>query len=204
MNNRKHFHEGILESVSYQVLKSHLVTSVDKIKKKIQEFPLWLRGLKIQCCQCCASGYSCGMGSLSGPGTSTCYGHSQKKYKKYQKIFKKINKQNQEFYKLYLVTFVNLFTWRFYKVCLLPSLPFLIGHFSSATRTLWNSGQSTLAFCRTEFQRYLCDLSFRIPFLSKRYNSPLKCLRENQCLFSCPFCLYMSNLINYQVLLKIL
>ena len=33
----------------------------------------WLSGLRIQCCYCCGSG------SILGPETSACHGHSQKK-----------------------------------------------------------------------------------------------------------------------------
>jgi len=33
----------------------------------------WLRGLRIQCCHCCGSGYCCGTGSVPGPGISACH-----------------------------------------------------------------------------------------------------------------------------------
>ena len=35
--------------------------------------------LRIWCCHCCGLGPYCGTGLTPGPGTSTCYGHGQKK-----------------------------------------------------------------------------------------------------------------------------
>ena len=32
---------------------------------------------RIWCCQCCGTGYSCGVGSIPGPGTSVCCGRGQ-------------------------------------------------------------------------------------------------------------------------------
>ena len=40
--------------------------------------PSWLSRLRIQCCHCCDSGYSCGTGSIPGRETFACRGHSQK------------------------------------------------------------------------------------------------------------------------------
>ena len=37
--------------------------------------------LGIQHCHCCGSGYSCDVGSMPGPGTSTCQEHGQKNAK---------------------------------------------------------------------------------------------------------------------------
>ena len=37
------------------------------------------RGLRIQGCHSCGVGHSCGSDSISGPGTSMCYGCCQKK-----------------------------------------------------------------------------------------------------------------------------
>ena len=34
--------------------------------------------VKYWCCHCCGSGYSCGVGSIPGPGTSAYHGHGQK------------------------------------------------------------------------------------------------------------------------------
>ena len=42
----------------------------------ISRVPFWLSG--IQHCHCCGSGFSCGMGSIPGLGTSLCYGYGQK------------------------------------------------------------------------------------------------------------------------------
>ena len=53
--------------------------------KRIWRIPLWLSKLRIQCYHCCGSDYSCGVGSIPGPGTSTCCGYSQKKKKKGRK-----------------------------------------------------------------------------------------------------------------------
>ena len=47
--------------------------------------PLWLGGLKIWCCHSCGSGYSCGIGSIPGPGTSACSRQGQKKQKQTNK-----------------------------------------------------------------------------------------------------------------------
>ena len=53
--------------------------------------PQWLNRLGIQCCHCCGSDHWYGVGSIPGPGTSTCYGHDQppspKKTKKKNPIF---------------------------------------------------------------------------------------------------------------------
>ena len=35
--------------------------------------PWWLSRLRIWCCHCCASGYRCGMGLISGLGSSACH-----------------------------------------------------------------------------------------------------------------------------------
>ena len=43
------------------------------------EVPSWLNGLRIQCCHCCGSSYSCGTGSIPGLGASACHGLSKKK-----------------------------------------------------------------------------------------------------------------------------
>lgn len=45
-----------------------------------QRGPPWLSRLKIQRCQCCDSGCSCGVGLIPALGTSTCYmGKTKKK-----------------------------------------------------------------------------------------------------------------------------
>ena len=41
--------------------------------------PLWLSELRTRCCHYCSLGCCCGSGSVPGPETSTCCGHSQKK-----------------------------------------------------------------------------------------------------------------------------
>ena len=41
---------------------------------------LWLSRLRIQHCRCRGSGGCCGVGSIPGPGTSTCSGRGQKKW----------------------------------------------------------------------------------------------------------------------------
>ena len=33
---------------------------------------MWLSGLRVPCCHCSVSGYSCGVGSIPGLGTSMC------------------------------------------------------------------------------------------------------------------------------------
>lgn len=38
----------------------------------------WLSGLKLYGCHCCSSGCCCGIGSVSGPVTSTCHGWPKK------------------------------------------------------------------------------------------------------------------------------
>lgn len=40
-----------------------------------------MQWVKDQHCYCNGLGHGCGVGSVSGPGTSTCYGHGQKKLK---------------------------------------------------------------------------------------------------------------------------
>ena len=49
--------------------------------------PWWLSALRIWHCHCCGSGYSCGAGSIPGPGTFTCCGNGKKR-------IKYINKRN--------------------------------------------------------------------------------------------------------------
>ena len=41
--------------------------------------PRWLSGLDIWTCHCSSSGHCCGPGSIPGPRTCACRGHSQKK-----------------------------------------------------------------------------------------------------------------------------
>ena len=43
---------------------------------------MWHSGLRIWHCHCNGSGGCCGVGSIPGPGTSTCLKHSQKKKKR--------------------------------------------------------------------------------------------------------------------------
>ena len=43
---------------------------------------LWLSWLRIHHCHCSSLGHGCGMGSIPGPGTSTCCKDGQKKKKK--------------------------------------------------------------------------------------------------------------------------
>ena len=45
-------------------------SSIPYLKVTSWGVSLWLNGLRIQHCHCCGSGYSCGMGSIPGPGTS--------------------------------------------------------------------------------------------------------------------------------------
>jgi len=56
-----------------------------KKKKVIIGGPWWLSRLRIQHCHCHGSGYFCGLGSVPGPETSICHGHSKKKKKKKKK-----------------------------------------------------------------------------------------------------------------------
>ena len=51
--------------------------------------PSWLSRLRIQHCHCCNSGYSCGRGSIPGPGISTC------RHSKNQKTKQKNPQQQQ-------------------------------------------------------------------------------------------------------------
>ena len=53
-----------------------------------QEVPVWRRGLRIWCCRSCGTEHNCRMGSILGPGTSTCHGCSQKQ--------KQTNRKNVE------------------------------------------------------------------------------------------------------------
>ena len=46
---------------------------------------LWHSGIWIQHCHCYGSSYSCGVGSIPGPGTSTCHECSQKKKERKEK-----------------------------------------------------------------------------------------------------------------------
>lgn len=48
--------------------------------------PSWPRGLGIQLCHCCVSGYSRGMDSIPGLGIPACCGHGQKISKLNQSI----------------------------------------------------------------------------------------------------------------------
>ena len=41
--------------------------------------PWWLRGLRIQHCHCSILGHCDGSGLIPGPGTSACFGRSQKR-----------------------------------------------------------------------------------------------------------------------------
>ena len=41
-----------------------------------------MQWVRIQCCHCSGSGRYCDMGSIPGPGLSTCCGYSQRKKKK--------------------------------------------------------------------------------------------------------------------------
>ena len=58
-------------------------TKQNKTKQKNEsiEVPWWLTWLRIQHCHCSGSACCCGIGSIPGPGTSTCcrHGHTQKK-----------------------------------------------------------------------------------------------------------------------------
>ena len=43
---------------------------------------LWFSGLRIWHCHCNSLGFCCGLSTVPGPGTSTCWGHSQNKQTK--------------------------------------------------------------------------------------------------------------------------
>ena len=47
----------------------------------VVRFPTQCSGLRMQHCHRCGVGSSCGSGSVSGPETSICCGHSQKRKK---------------------------------------------------------------------------------------------------------------------------
>ena len=51
-------------------------------QRKVSGVPLGHSRLRIWCCHCRGSGCCCGMGSIPGPGTSTCHGQGQKKNRK--------------------------------------------------------------------------------------------------------------------------
>lgn len=56
-----------------------------RMKKCDLGVPLWLSGLRICFCHCSGLGHRYSVGSIPGPGTSTCRGYSQKKKKEKEK-----------------------------------------------------------------------------------------------------------------------
>lgn len=53
------------------------------LQKNVLGVPLWYSQLSIPHCHCSGSGHHCGLRSVPGPGTSTCYKRSQEKKKKF-------------------------------------------------------------------------------------------------------------------------
>lgn len=51
------------------------------LQKNVLGVPLWYSQLSIPHCHCSGSGHHCGLRSVPGPGTSTCYKRSQEKKK---------------------------------------------------------------------------------------------------------------------------
>ena len=63
---------------SFIIILLLLVETISGLKYPDMGVLWWLSGLRIQRCHCCGSGYSCGTGSIPGPGTYTCLRHGQK------------------------------------------------------------------------------------------------------------------------------
>ena len=55
------------------------VGNVSSVPVREGRSSLMAQGLRIWCCHCCGSGYSCGVGSIPGLGTSACPGRDRKK-----------------------------------------------------------------------------------------------------------------------------
>ena len=56
-----------------------LTTQKFKLRKRgLKGVPLWLSGLRTQCCHCSHLGHCCDVGLILGPGTSTCHRHGRK------------------------------------------------------------------------------------------------------------------------------
>lgn len=67
--------------------------------------PLWHRGLRIWHCHCSTKGHCCDVGSIRGPGTSTCQGHGQTPKKEQLIVFPEI----KYFWMYLLQVFKNVF-----------------------------------------------------------------------------------------------
>ena len=76
----------------------------DVFLKKIKRYegvPWWLNVLRIQHCHFCGSAYCCSMGSIPGPGISTCLECGQKKNKKKKK-------ENERWGRKYITSMLEL------------------------------------------------------------------------------------------------
>ena len=60
-------------------------------KKDLPEDLSWRNGLRIWWCHCSSSDSCCGLGLISGLGTSTCHRHNQKKKKKKRDLSDAVN-----------------------------------------------------------------------------------------------------------------
>lgn len=85
-SRRDEFSLGLSKAISDPIppppSPQKLMIQGSKSRNAVFSVSLWLRGLRIQRCYCCSSGYSCGAGSILGPGTSAGLRRSQKKKKK--------------------------------------------------------------------------------------------------------------------------
>ena len=71
-----HTQFAVLRCVTIKVLRTAFII------RNIWGVPSWFSKLGIWCCEKCGSGYSCGVGSTPGLGTSVCHRCGQKKKKK--------------------------------------------------------------------------------------------------------------------------
>ena len=72
-----YLHAAIHVSTKYDLLKNITVPSLFNQNNNSWS-SLVTQRLRILCCPCYGSGHCCGPGSISGPGTSACYGCGQK------------------------------------------------------------------------------------------------------------------------------
>ena len=71
------FHQSILYSQCWQILVIFIY--LIKSESHFLELP-WLWKLRIHCCHCCGSGYSCGVDLILGLGTSDAVGMAKKPF----------------------------------------------------------------------------------------------------------------------------